>query len=689
MPTKILRAAPFIPTTSRAGGESPAVFRAKNVLLRGRPPERLYLETYNGSRDLSENIPGATLTGTLTSTGDYTVTGTGTLFLTELHVGQIVIADDRVIVVNEILSNTLFQSVAPVSTSFAGMTGYLGPVLFEVNQKRGSLVFGNALQFDKGTILGVGSGTLRLNGTALSGTSFVAARTPKIATFDPTSGNYSVYSLGMATPVAPGLAAVAGGTKNMQAGLYSIRIVPARTATSGWNNPSPKVEVTIAAGQRIQITFPVMDTAKGQDSWRVYGTLYTANQGINGPWYYVQTITATDLGGTGAGTTFNVEWLDAEIGRNELLEFDNFAPGEAEFVASLGGNPVYISCFGRTGGAPGANLVPVKPRNIEAALINLNLRLDPAHTILGWTVALGRLYLMTVNSLQIATLQSVANFPITTRPFWKRGFHNPYSLVFVNGRLYGWTEAGPTRSASEGEEGSEEFAFGADVMEITKRWTDGKVYVAHDPVGEMVCFVHSADLLNDTTGFWSSVILPYSLQLEAWMPPIVLESTTGDMIVTGVATVGNRFYFIAGGRQSGGGLTWRTYEWNSRGVSTPTVPYYIAWQFADDGAEESLKRVKTCRITGIHTNAFIGIHGAEAGEEVNTSLLEQTSVGSKSGAIFIGSSMTLKRGERSGLNLPELALYTLRIEGQSFAVNADPDRIDEIALEVDVRRMRQ
>src|SRR5262249_32540162 len=119
------------------------------------------------------------------------------------------------------------------------------------------------------------------------------------------------------------------------------------------------------------------------------------------------------------------EWLDAEIGRNDILEFDNFPPPECEFVASLGGNPVYGSCFGRFGGSPGPNLVPVKPRNVEAAMVNLNLRLDPAHTIIGWQTAQGRLFLATNNSLQIGTFSNLAFAPITTRPFWKRGFHNP------------------------------------------------------------------------------------------------------------------------------------------------------------------------------------------------------------------------------------------------------------------------
>lgn len=681
-----LRAAPHIPTSSRAGGESPTLLRGKNLMLRGRRPDRLYLEVYSGSKNLNEDIPEAALTGTLSLTaGDKVINGTGTAFKSELHIGQQVLVNGEVVVVDKVMSDIVFRSVAPALATASGQTGYRPPVLFEIDEQRGSLIWGNALQFDKGTILGVGQGTLRINGSALPGTSFTAARTPKIAVYDPSTGNYGVYSLGMATPAAHSLAGVAGGVKNMAAGTYSILLVPARTATKGSNNPSVKVSVTITAGQKIRITFVAMDTSKGQDSWRAYGSLFTGNQSIQGPWYYVQTITSTDLGGTGAGTTFDIEWLDAEISRNELLEFDNFPPPECEFIASLGGNPVYVSCLGKTGGSPGANLVPVKPRNVEAALLDINLRLDPAHTIVGWLVAEGRLYLPTTNSLQIGVLQTIADFPITTRPFWKLGLRNPYSVIFVNGRLWGWTESGPTRSAFDGEEGSEEFELAADVWELASRWMDGKVYVVEDVVNETVCFVHAADALN-SSGWWTSVVLPYSLRHECWMLPVVLDSSSGDMIVSGVATVNNRFYFIAGGRQQAGGRTWRTYEFDAgAGVA---VPYYAAWAYQDEGAEDRDKEVGAIRVTAKITNGTAGIHGAEADDDVDIAVLEAGNSGSKSGSISLGTTANVHRGDRIELNLPGLALYTARVDGTWSGTGAR-DRIDEVFLEVGIGTMRR
>jgi hypothetical protein len=433
-----------------------------------------------------------------------------------------------------------------------------------------------------------------------------------------------------------------------------------------------------------------MDTAKGQDAWRVYVSLYTANQGIHGPWYYLQTITSTDLGGTGAGTTFNVEWNDGEVQRNDLLEFDNFPPPECEYVATLGGNPVYISCYGRTGGPPGPNIVPAKPRNIEGALTNLNVRLDPAHTIIGFQVAQGRLFLMTNNSLQIATLSNLSFAPITTRPFWKRGFHNPYSLVFVNGFLYGWTHSGPTRSAADGDPGSEEFDFGADVREITQNWEDGRVFVAHAPQEEVVCYIHSGDSIN-ADGWLTSLVLPYSLPHQMWMPPIELSASDADMAVTGVATAKNRFYFAAGGRNANPGAprSFRLYEFNSVSPTTPnTVPYFAAWRYSDEGAEDRAKTIHAYRVTGRFQDADIAIYGEDENGDIQNEPFENAAL-SVSGDLDI-TSATLKRGERQEVNLPELNLWTARIKGVwTGTAGTARDRIDEINVEVSIGKMRR
>src|ERR1051325_257074 len=236
MPVTTFKAAPYFPTAPRTGDEGASLFRMKNMIVRGLSP-RLYTEVYGGNENLSEFIASTALTGTLTLvSGSKTIAGAGTAFVTELHLGQFVLAHDAVgtrsalLVVEKIVSNTSFVCSAAPTFSVAGITAYRMPVLFDVNKERGTLLRGNALLFDRGTYLGVGDGALRIGGAVLPGASFTAARTPKVGILNPATGNYSIYPLGMATPGAHTLAAVAGGVKNMQAGSYSILLYPKRTA---------------------------------------------------------------------------------------------------------------------------------------------------------------------------------------------------------------------------------------------------------------------------------------------------------------------------------------------------------------------------------------------------------------------------------------------------------------------------
>lgn len=85
------------------------------------------------------------------------------------------------------------------------------------------------------------------------------------------------------------LTAVSGGTKNMQAADYSIRVCPARIATNGYNNPLEKVVVALTANQRVEVDFSsaTSDSSHGQDAWAVFGSLYNASAQAaqQGPWY--------------------------------------------------------------------------------------------------------------------------------------------------------------------------------------------------------------------------------------------------------------------------------------------------------------------------------------------------------------------------------------------------------------------
>lgn len=565
---RTVRGGAFIPTTPRSGNQGDTIFRVESMVLRGKD-DHTYWEVLASERDLEEEAPLVALTGTIDLVeGDTTILGTDTLFLSELHIGQSVVVIDavptEVLVVKRVISDTEYIAWRAPSASLSAQTGYRMSVLGTVDQDHYTMLWGSILRLDKGSLLSAGNGVVRINGAGLPGFSLTATPEPQISIYDSVTGNYANYTLGMDTPVAPSLAAVGGGTKDMQAGNYSLVITPARTATQGYNNPSLRADVTIATGDRIEITFPPMDTVNGQDSWDVWVTPFAATLGadlnyLNGPWFYYITVTTADV--SSGGGTFIIEYLDAEVEVNEIVTFNNDPPPQASGIELLNFTPVWWGCRGPsyTRGAtttvdpaPGPFIAPAKPNNIEAAPVELQFASSPPETLIGAVSAQGRIYLLTPNHLEIAQATPDDRVPILIRPFWKDGFSNPYQLVFVNGNLYGFTAAGPTQSVGDGDEIEAEKAWAGDVSEITDSWaqqTAGHVLVAYSPSKDAVCFFHAADELNET-GFWTTKILMYGLPQRQWIGARTISRTDRDSIVSGVTTVGEKMLLTMGGRSA-------------------------------------------------------------------------------------------------------------------------------------------
>lgn len=564
---RVFRGGEFIPTQERSGTDGGDVVRAENILRRGRNRHR-YWECLRGPLDLNEDAPLVALTGTIAVTaGSPVITGTGTLFLTECHIGQRIIiidvdgAQTIPIFVKQIISDTEYVAWRNSPATLSGETGWRMYRLFAMDQDRAMMLWGNAIRLDKGSILAVGDGELFVNGLPLSGESLTGTGEPQIALLDP-AGTYDVFTLGMDTPAAPALAAVVGGTKGMQGGNYSIVIAPAHKQTGGYNNPSQRADVTIATNDLIRVTFPAMDTTNGQNAWLVWGTTFAESLGadlnyLNGPWFFVVQLTDTDV--SPAGGTFDLEWLDAEIETNEIVSFDNDPPPQAEFIELLNFTPTWISCrgpsFQRTGvdfpdPSPGPFIAPAKPTNTEAAPAGIQFSSSPPETIIGACSANGRIYLLTANTLQIAQSTPDEAVPILIRPFWKDGFANPEQVVFVNGNLYGYTVAGPSRSVGDGDEIEAEKEWAAYVSEFTDDWTAGHVLVCYFPGKDAVAFFHVCDSLNDF-GFWTTFVLFYGLAQNEWIGAARLSQSDRDSIVCGVATVGERMHFLMGGRRVG------------------------------------------------------------------------------------------------------------------------------------------
>lgn len=578
LPPRIWSSGPYLPTVPRSGGEGDNLtFRKHNLITRGRNG-RYYEEVWTGLGNLNENIEMVPLTGTLGLTANSTqIIGTGTIFNTEVHLGQFICAipdDDSaswLLVVRSVEDDTHMTVWKAPDTTIDGITGWQMPILFAVNEQRGTALRGNVLKLDKGSFLGVGSGTFRLNGAILSGSSLTLARAPKIALYDPTTNTYTVFTLGMDTSAPPGLAAIGGGTKGMQGGSYSLVITPARKETIGYNNPSNRADVTIATNDQIACTFPAMDTTNGQNAWIVWVTTFADTLGadlnyLNGPWHRLRLVDDTEV--SPAGGVVNFEWLDAEVEFNELVSFNNDAPTDAEFVEFLNKLPVWISCQGQgnvthpVATSPGPFIVPAKPTNIEAAPLDLAFSSSPPETILGAVSAQGRIYLPTINKLQIAQSTPSDVVPILIRPFWYDGFANPYQLTFVNGILYGYPVAGPSRSAGDGDPQEAERNWAADVAEVIANWNAGQVLVAFDPENDAVVFFHAADRLN-TAGFWTTRWLMYGIPQQFWIGAGEIGAevydddgnidpidswNTRDNIVCGLATVSDRLEVLISGR---------------------------------------------------------------------------------------------------------------------------------------------
>jgi len=687
-PPRVMRSGPFVPTLPRTGDDFPVIWRKSNMVTRGREG-KFYEENFSGLGDLNEPLNLVALTGTLEFTaGSTTVTGAGTAFFDECHLGQFIVAikDDNswLLVVRRIdADDSMVVWKAPGDT-VSGVTGFRASSIWAVNDQRGTGLTGDALKLDRGSYVSAGSGEFQVNGAPLQGSSLTMTRAPQISLFDAATGNYTNFTLGMDTPTAPTATAVGGGSK-MQAGNYSVVITPARKETGGYNNPSERADVTIATNDVIRITFPAMDTTNGQNAWKVWVTTYADNLGadlnyLNGPWHYLVMVDDTQV--SPAGGDFDFQWYDAEVENNEIVSFNNDPPTDAEFVASMNAVLIYISCQGQgnpshpTATSPGPFIVPSKPNNIEAAPLDLAFSSSPPETIIGVVTAQGRLYLLTYNHLQIAQSTPSDAVPIIIRPFWKDGFANRYQLVFVNGTLYGFPVAGPSRSVGDGDEIVAERDWAEDVAEIilgdrsigNPGWNPGQVLVGYDPFNDGVVFFHSGDSLNDA-GFWRTRWLMFGISQNAWISHGYLSSDTKDSIVSGVATVGDRLDLIIGGR-TGTDAGSSTTERFDAGEGTP---WFITPPVVSSGLRDDI--IKAVRVQGKLTAAHFMVYKWGPNEVIDVDAID-AGTGSATGAMALADTTGVALSKRYQINVKNAMEHTIRVDGDC----TDTGRLDRVDL---------
>jgi len=391
----------YYPTAPVTGEQADYIYQGLNMILKGGT-EFKYLEQYTGYGLFAASGSNTLGTGTVAiTTGSNTITGTSTKFLSEFVPGQEVAISSRVYTVFRIDSDTSMQVSPAAASTGSGIQVAILQQIQALDTVILTLIRGSVIRLPEGHLLGAGRGAVRVNGAALAGGGWTLTDQPQLAVYNPGSATYTPYRLGMTTPIAPTLANVAGGTK-MAATTYSVRLASAKVATKGWNQASPSTSVTLLANQRVQVTFPAMDTANGQDAWKMYVTLSTATDATQGPWYDFGRLIATSEVGSGGGNV-TLEWADAEVSSNDILEYDNDQATSAGFVASLGGLPVLISCNG-----PGHNLTGTVATTAGSATVT------GTSTLFGAELAIGRF--VWINSLIYRVLNIASNTSMTVTP---------------------------------------------------------------------------------------------------------------------------------------------------------------------------------------------------------------------------------------------------------------------------------
>lgn len=683
---------PYRPSSPITGSEY-AIFRGRNMLLRGQIGQ-MYYEQYPGSENLDENYAPVAITGTISfSPSSNVVEGVGTAFLDELHIGQMLQASDgEPLVVQRIVDDETFVNARTPTSTASGVTAKRLFILGELDIQRFAKLRGNAVRFDKGTILDVGDGVLYVNGAVLPGDSLTSTRRAQVALYNAATQTYDVQPVGF-DDVPTGITVAvtgSGGVKNMSPGYYSFRAAYYSTVTDGYGNPSATIlsggtagyQVT-AANSTFTFNFSADTPPPNAAGYILYGSSFGGSSAqsqinaIQGGWFEFQRVPFTDL----VADQISVEYTDNDLG--DLVTFDNDSPPDAEFVTTLDRYPFLVSTNGQGVGSgdreastsPGAFVSPIKAENFDAYPSSYKVPTEKGETIIGCLGAAGRIFVLTANTLQAVTATGLPSAPFTCRPFWRRGFANPYNLCFVDDTLYGFTTAGMFRSIATGDEGAESHEFAASVDGLTADWSAGYEFTQVDNKNELVCFFQSGIRQNDE-GYWETDILPYSLRINDWMPKIVLSDPTRDMIVSGVANVNGHLEFIAGGRREGTTDRCDTFR---LGTGTGGESYYLAWTFQDGGAELIAKWVRKIRAKGrFAAGATVQVYGVTADTDIDITDLEN---GANPVYEFdLDASTEVHQYAVQKLRARNLLMFTLRLAGTGDGA----DRFDEFAVDVTV-----
>lgn len=442
---------------------------------------------------------------------------------------------------------------------------------------------------------------------------------------------YTAHDAGLVAPATLGtVSKESGGTKGMD-GIVSLVACAKRINTETASNPATigdsnsQVQTLSAGGDnRLRVVLPA--AVAGQDAWLYGGTYW--GQGNFGPWrlvrevrvavpgtitftngssnvtgvdtrflrdlrsadkitanattYYVKVTSDTAIelysdialttAANFAGTTgpyavtmteIVLEWRNGEL--TDLIEFDNDEPPLIDGLMLFNNVP-----FGWKGNI----LYPSKIGNPESFPRVLARSTQTGADIVTALAGDARIFLLTVNGLEVVTFTQNPTDPFLIRQVWSFGFSSPTQAVVAEGTLFAavGTSSGVKVVRTQVDD-SPDLEFSAPVESDMASWNVANVVMGLDPSNGAVLVMH-------WNGTDSTTIIPYMLQQGVWGLPLTVSGR-----VTSAATVNNscEIVILFNG-------AYNVYQWEG---GTGASSSFVVFPFIErEGIRQTIKSIK-------------------------------------------------------------------------------------------------
>lgn len=442
---------------------------------------------------------------------------------------------------------------------------------------------------------------------------------------------YTAHDAGLVAPATLGtVSKESGGTKGMD-GIVSLVACAKRINTETVSNPATigdsnsQVQTLSAGGDnRLRVVLPA--AVAGQDAWLYGGTYW--GQGNFGPWrlvrevrvavpgtitftngnsnvtgvdtrflrdlrsadkitanattYYVKVTSDTAMelysdialttAANFAGTTgpyavtmteIVLEWRNGEL--TDLIEFDNDEPPLIDGLMLFNNVP-----FGWKGNI----LYPSKIGNPESFPRVLARSTQTGADIVTALAGDARIFLLTVNGLEVVTFTQNPTDPFLIRQVWSFGFSSPTQAVVAEGTLFAavGTSSGVKVVRTQVDD-SPDLEFSAPVESDMASWNVANVVMGLDPSNGAVLVMH-------WNGTDSTTIIPYMLQQGVWGLPLTVSGR-----VTSAATVNNscEIVILFNG-------AYNVYQWEG---GTGASSSFVVFPFIErEGIRQTIKSIK-------------------------------------------------------------------------------------------------